>query len=157
MMAGCGYKPSSYETKKVMGETVSTEVVISMTDPENTVVLKDALDEAVIRRFQTSLRHRHSAETHLKIELRNVVFSALQFDSNGYIVAYRTTINLVITRETKDLTKRYRAVGNYDFTISSNAIITDQQRYEAIQKSAIKALDSFIAQVAAEGSRQKSE
>jgi translation initiation factor 6 (eIF-6) len=157
MLTGCGYKPSSYETQKVMGESVSTEVIISMTDPENTVVLKDALDEAVIRRFQTALRHRHSAETHLKIELRNVVFSALQFDRNGYIVAYRTTINLVITRETKDLTKRYNAVGNYDFTISQNAIITDQQRYEAIQKSATKALDSFIAQVAAEGSRQKSE
>jgi len=157
IVTGCGYKPSSYETKKVMGESVSTEVIISMTDPENTVVLKDALDEAVIRRFQTALRHRHSAETHLKIALRNVVFSALQFDSNGYIVAYRTTINLLITRETKDLTRRYNAVGNYDFTISSNAIITDQQRYEAIEKSAIKALDSFIAQVAAEGSRQKSE
>ena len=157
LLAGCGYRPSSYETKKVMGETVSTEVIISMTDPENTVVLKDALDEAVIRRFQTALRHRHSAETHLKIALRNVVFSALQFDRNGYVVAYRTTINLLITRETEDLTKHYSAVGNYDFTISSNAIITDQQRFEAIEKSATKALDSFIAQVAAEGLRQKSE
>ncbi|MGB5964274.1 MAG: hypothetical protein WBG65_01950, partial [Sulfurimonadaceae bacterium] len=51
IFTGCGYQPSSKEAKKVMGETVSTEIIISMPDPENTVVLKDALDEAVIRRF----------------------------------------------------------------------------------------------------------
>jgi len=156
-MTGCGYQPSSYESRKVMGESVSTEVLISLADPENTVVLKDALDEAVIRRFQTKLHPRNSAQTHLTIALQGVDFSPLQFDSNGYIVAYRTTINLSVTRDTGRFTKRYNAVGNYDFTINPNAIITDQQRFDAISKSATKALDSFIAQVAAEGARQKSE
>ncbi len=153
LLTGCGYQPSSKEAKKVLGETVSTEIVISMTDPENTVVLKDALDEAVIRRFQTNLRHRKDAKTHLKIELQNVGFNALQYDSNGYIVTYRTTINLAITRATEHYTKRYRAVGNFDFSIDPNAVITDQQRFEAIANSATKALDSFVAQVAAEGTR----
>ncbi len=153
-VTGCGYQPSSKAAKKVIGDTVSTEIIISMEDPENTVVLKDALDEAVIRRFQTALRHRDEAATHLRIELKSVVFSALQYDSNGYIISYRTTINLEITRITTELTKRYNAVGNFDFTINPNAIITDQQRYEAIQISATKALDSFVAQVAAEGTRQ---
>jgi len=157
LLFGCGYQPSSKEARKVMGETVSTKVIISMTDPENTVVLKDALDEAVIRRFQTNLRHHKNAKTHLDISLKNVGFSALQYDSNGYIISYRTTINLAVTRITDVLTKRYSAVGTYDFTINPNAIITDQQRFEAIANSATKALDSFIAQVAAEGSRQKSE
>jgi len=156
-MSGCGYQPSSHESRKVMGESVSTEVVISLADPENTVVLKDALDEAVIRRFQTNLHPRNSSQTHLTISLRGVDFSPLQFDSNGYIVAYRTTINLAVTRATGTFTKHYNAVGNYDFTINPNAIITDQQRFDAISKSATKALDSFIAQVAAEGTRQKPE
>ncbi len=154
LLNGCGYKPSSKEAKKVMGESVSTEIVISMTDPENTVVLKDALDEAVIRRFQTNLRHRKDAATHLKIELQSVGFSALQYDSNGYVISYRTTINLEVTRITTELTKHYFAVGYYDFTISPNAIITDQQRFDAIASSATKALDSFVAQVAAEGARK---
>jgi len=157
VLTGCGYHPSSKEARKVMGDTVSTKVIISMTDPENTVVLKDALDEAVIRRFQTNLRHRKEAKTHLNIELKSVGFSALQYDSNGYIISYRTTINLTITRITSVLTKRYNAVGNFDFTINPNAIITDQQRFEAIANSATKALDSFVAQVAAEGSRQKAK
>ena len=155
LFSGCGYQPSSKEARKVMGDTVSTKVIISMTDPENTVVLKDALDEAVIRRFQTNLRHRKDAKTHLDIELKSVSFNALQYDQNGYIISYRTTINLVITRMTSVLTKRYTAVGNFDFTINPNAIITDQQRFEAIANSATKALDSFVAQVAAEGSRKK--
>ena len=155
MLTGCGYQPSSKEAKKVMGESVSTEIIISMTDPENTVVLKDALDEAVIRRFQTNLRHRKDAGTHLQVELNNVGFNALQYDSNGYIISYRTTINLAVTRITTNFSKRYNAVGNFDFTISPNAIITDQQRFDAIANSATKALDSFVAQVAAEGTRKK--
>ncbi len=153
LFSGCGYHPSSKEAKKVIGESVSTEIIISMSDPENTVVLKDALDEAVIRRFQTNLRHRKDAATHLKIELKNVNFTALQYDSNGYVISYRTTINLAVTRITTDLTKQYHALGYYDFTISPNAIITDQQRFDAISISATKALDSFVAQVAAEGTR----
>jgi len=157
LLSGCGYLPSSKEARKVVGENVSTEVRISMTDPENTVVLKDALDEAVIQRFQTDLRHHKKSTTHLIINLKNVGFSALQYDNNGYIISYRTTINLVITKQTKNFTKNYVAKGNYDFRIDPNAIITDQQRFEAIQKSAAKALDSFVAQVAAEGSRQKDD
>ncbi len=155
LLTGCGYQPSSKEARKVLGETVSTEIIISMEDPENTVVLKDSLDKAVIRRFQTNLRSRKNAATHLQIRLNSVSFSALQYDSNGYVISYRTKINLAVTRMTKNFTKRYSAIGNYDFAISPNAIITDQQRFEAIGNSATKALDSFVAQVAAEGSRKE--
>ena len=155
LFSGCGYQPSSKEARKVMGETVSTEIIISMEDPENTVVLKDALDEAVIRRFQTNLRSRKNAATHLQIRLNSVSFSALQYDSNGYVISYRTKINLAVTRMAKNFSKRYSAIGNYDFAISPNAIITDQQRFEAISNSATKALDSFVAQIAAEGTRKE--
>jgi len=153
LLTGCGYNPSSKEARKVLGETVSTEIIISMEDPENTVVLKDALDASVIRRFQTNLRSRKDASTHLQITLNSVMFSALQYDSNGYITTYRTTINLSILRVTTEFTKRYSAKGSFDFAISPNAIITDQQRFDAIKNSATKALDSFVAQVSAEGVR----
>ena len=154
VFSGSGKQPRSKKAKKGMGETVVTENNISMTDPENKGVLKDALDEALIRPFQTHLPDPKDAKTHLIIELQSVVFSALRYDNNCYIITYRTTINLAINRMSKNFTKRYGAVGNYDFTISPNAIITDQQRFEAIEKSATKALDSFVAQVAAEGTRK---
>ena len=52
LFAGCGYQPSSYYAKSVVGESVSTEVVISMEDPQNTVIIKDAVDMAVITKFR---------------------------------------------------------------------------------------------------------
>ena len=91
------------------------------------------------------------------IELKNVDFGALQFDSNGYVIAYRTSVTIWVTRHTDHFTKRYNAIGTYDFSINPNAIITDQQRFDAIATSATKALDGFVAQVAAEGTRKKSD
>jgi hypothetical protein len=155
LLAGCGYRPSAHYAKEVMGETVSTQVVISMTDPESTVIIKDAVDEAVIMRFRSSLRDRAHAQTHLQIALRSVTFSPLQYDANGYIVSYRTKIMLEVVRKRGAFTKKYMARGTYDFAIDPNAIISDQQRFEAIKQSSAKALDSFVSQVAAEGSRRE--
>jgi hypothetical protein len=153
-ITGCGYKPSAHYAKQVVGEKVSTEVIISMQDPENTVIIKDAIQKAVINRFHASLTKRSAADTHLRIVLRNVAFSPLQYDENGYIVVYRTRVTLQITRVTGENTQLYPVSGIYDFVIEPNAIISDQARFEAIQFGAQKAIDSFAARVAAEGVRK---
>lgn len=153
LFSGCGYKPSSHYAKRVMGETVSTEVVISMEDPENTVIIKDAIDAAVIMRFKSSLRDRGSAQSHLRIAFKGVSFSPLQYDENGYVIAYRTTIRLGITRRSGTESKTYNVRGTYDFSIQAQAIISDQARFEAIRFGSAKAIDSFIAMVAAEGTK----
>lgn len=155
LLSGCGYKPSAHYAKEVMHEKVSTQVIIALQDPENSVAIKDALDTAVITRFKSSLTHRSKAQTHLQIMLKNITFSALQYDLHGYVISYRTRITLQIERISGDTTKIYIAKGTYDFTIEPNAIISDQVRYEAINKSAQKAIDSFVAQVAAEGVRKE--
>ena len=152
-MTGCGYKPSAHYAKQVVGEKVSTEVIVSMQDPENTVIIKDAIQKAVINRFHASLTKRGAADTHLRIVLRNVAFSPLQYDENGYIVVYRTLVSLQITRITGEAKTLYPVSGIYDFVIEPNAIISDQARFEAIQFGAQKAIDSFAARVAAEGVR----
>ncbi len=153
-LSGCGYKPSSHTAKVVMKETVSTEVVISMEDPASAVLIKDVLNEAIIRRFQASLRDRAHAQSHLKIALQSVVFSPLKYDENGYITAYRAKITLNILRTTGEMRKEYNAYGTYDFTMEPNAIISDAARMDAIKFGSAKALDSFVAQVSAEGMRE---
>ncbi len=155
LLSGCGYKPSAHYAKEVMDEKISTQVIIALQDPENSVAIKDALDTAVITRFKSSLTHRSKARTHLQIKLKNIAFSALQYDLHGYVISYRTRITLQIDRISGETTKVYVAKGTYDFTIEPNAIISDQLRYEAINKSAQKAIDSFVAQVAAEGVRKE--
>ncbi|MEN4053612.1 MULTISPECIES: LPS assembly lipoprotein LptE [Sulfurimonas] len=152
--SGCGYKPSSKYSRVVVGEKISTNVVISAQDPENTVLIKDAVDKAIIEVFRASLVEKRYADTDLSFSISEPRYTPIQYNADGFVIAYRATITMHITRETKDVKKNYNAVGTYDFAIAPNAVITDQERFDAIKYSTQKAIAAFIAQVSAEGSRQ---
>ncbi len=152
---GCGYKPSAHHAKQVIDEKVSTQILISMTDPENTVIIKDAVNEAVITRFRASLVDKKDSRTHLRITISKISFSPLQYNLEGYIVTYRTHLTLQILRTSGDVAETYISKGVYDFAIEPNAIISDQARFLAIKQSAQKAIDSFIAAVASQGAMRK--
>ena len=157
MLTGCGYTSAAHYTKSVVGDSVSTEVLISMEDPQNTVIIKDAVDTAVITKFRTSLTSKNASQTHLKIKIGSVIFSPLRYDTNGYVTTYRTTVSMNIQRIRGDKVHSYNTSGMYDFDIEPNAIISDQARFSAISVSAQKAIDAFIAQIAAEGSNPPKE
>ncbi len=153
----CGYKPSAKYARVIVGEKISTSVIISAQDPENTVVIKDAVDAAVIEVFHASLTTRSLSTTHLEISLNQPSYSPTQYDTYGYIIAYRTAISLKIKRYKDGKMKLYTTRGTYDFTIVANAVITDQERFNAIKFSSAKAIKAFITQVSAEGARVKKE
>ncbi len=155
LLVGCGYRPSSHHAQVIVEDSVSTQVQISLRDPENSVLIKDAVNQAVVERFRTSLEPKGRAKTHLRIMVDGINFSALQYNQQGYIVTYRTLLSMQVLRTTDGVSKTYRSHGRYDFAIEPNAIISDQARFEAIRQSAQKAIDSFIAQVAAEGAMQQ--
>jgi hypothetical protein len=152
-LSGCGYRPSSKFSRLVVGDKISTRVVISAQDPENSVLIKDAVDTAIIETFRASLVDKRYATTNLIFSISAPRYVPIQYNADGFVIAYRATITLHITRETKDVRKKYNAVGTYDFGITPNAVITDQERFDAIKQSAQKAISSFIAQISAEGSR----
>jgi hypothetical protein len=153
LMSGCGYKPSSKYARNIVGEKVSTSITISAQDPENTVIIKDAVDLAIIEIFRASLTDKAYSDSHLYLSISPPLYTALQYDNDGFIIAYRATIVLAIARESKESKKNYTATGTYDFSVVPNAVITDQERFDAIKYSSIKAIASFVAQVSAEGSR----
>jgi hypothetical protein len=155
--SSCAYKPSAKYSREIVGESISTSVVISSQDPENTVIIKDAIDSAIIQVFHGSLTSRNLSLTHLEMSIDEPTYSAIQYDSNGYIIGYRATTLLKINRYNKGEKKKYTASGHYDFTVVANAVLTDQQRFDAIKYSAQKAIKSFLAQVSAEGTRSKSK
>lgn len=155
LFVACGYKPSSHYARQVVGEKISTNVVISAQDPENTVIIKDALDSAIIEVFHAALTSKEASDTHLTISLNEPSYTPVQYDANGYIIAYRAAIMLKISRETSKIIKHYQVRGTYDFSITANAVITDQERFDAIKYSSAKAIKSFLAQVAAEGSSEQ--
>jgi len=155
VLSGCGYLPSSKYAREVVGDKVSTQVVISAVDPQNTVLIKDAVDSAVIKSFRTSLTDKAHSTTHLIISLGGVSYAPIQYDNNGYVVGYRTTISLNINMIHEGIGKKYNVVGTYDFAIEPNAVISDQIRFEAIKNSATKAISAFVAKVSAQGARSK--
>jgi hypothetical protein len=154
-ITGCGYKPSAKYAREIVGEKISTNVVISAQDPENTVLIKDAVDSAILEVFHSSLVKRKYATTYLTLSITPPAYTPIQYNTDGYVVAYRATITLGITRETNGKKKKYTAKGTYDFAIAPNAVVTDQQRFDAIKYSSAKAIASFVAQVSAEGSVKK--
>jgi hypothetical protein len=154
LVSGCGYKPSAKYSRDVVGEKISTSVVISAQDPENTVLIKDAVDSAIVQIFHASLVPQHSADTHLIFSISAPRYTPLEYDDNGFVIAYRTTILLNITRQSGANVKKYHSKGTYDFAVTPNAVITDKERFDAIKYSAQKAISSFVAQVSAEGSRK---
>lgn len=150
-ITGCGYLPASKQARKVVGGKIFVEVTVSLQDPENAVLIKDAARKAVVTRFHSSLVPQAQAKTTLWVELTGISFTPLQYDTNGYVIVYRANITTNVIRRSKTEKKSYNARGSFDFAIEPNAVITDNQRFDAIRQASLKALDSFIAQVGAEG------
>lgn len=153
LFSACGYTPSAKFSRQILGETISTSVLISGIDPENTVIIKDAVDIAILEVFHASLVHKEMSSTHLKLKLGKLIYTPIEYDAQGFIIGYRTTVTLLINRQTKDKSKNYKVYGTYDFKITANAVITDKQRFDAINFSSQKAIKAFVAQVSAEGAR----
>jgi len=154
LFSACGYKPSAKYSREVVGERISTSVIISAQDPENTVIIKDAVDSAIIQVFHSSLTSKSYSDSHLNLSISPPTYTPIQYNSDGYVIAYRATIRLGIIRETSGVRKGYTTKGTYDFAIDANAVITDQQRFDAIRESSAKAISAFVAKVSAEGSRK---
>ncbi len=151
LFEACGYKPSAAYARAVVGEKVSTSVVISKEDPENSVLIKDAVDGAVVTVFHSSLVPKSQSESHLVIRVSNPSYTPVQYDQNGFVIAYRMRVILYIDRYTNGMKRSYTARGYYDFSVTPNAVITDQQRFEAIRYAAQKAIVAYVNQIAAEG------
>ena len=149
----CGYKASAKYAREVVGEKISTSIYISQKDPENSVLVKDSIDKAIIQIFHSSLVDKRYADTHLSFSVGNPTYTPVEYNASGYVVSYRATINLQIIRETDDVRKSYSTSGTYNFAVVPNSVLSDQQRFNAIKFSAMKAISAFVAKVSAEGTR----
>ena len=147
----CGYKSSAKFARDIVGNKVSTTIKISMQNPENTVLIKDALDSSIKEVFHTSLVSRKNSITHLNLSIKKIEYRPIQYDINGYIIAYSAKIILDIEMIQKDFKKHFIVDGSYDFSVIANAVLSDQERFEAIRHSAIKAIKSFTSQISANG------
>ena len=155
LLSACGYSPSAKFARNVLSDKISTSVVISAIDPENTVIIKDAVDRAIIEVFQASLVSRSQSDTHLMLIMGNPGYSPIEYDENGYVIGYRMSITLSIKSSRNGVIKNYSARGYHDFSVAPNSIVTDQDRFKVISFSTQRAIKSFLAKVSADGARAK--
>jgi len=148
----CGYKPTLEYTKNILGDKIYVEVQISLTDPENSVLIRDAINEAIITKFRSKIVTKYQANSQLIVQLNKVSFLPIQYDRNGYVIAYKTYVTLLTNYQDKFGQKsKIISSGDYDFTIESNSVISDTKRFEAIKNASYKAIDEFISKLSIKG------
>ncbi len=152
-LVGCGYKPSSIYTKQVLGNKIYAEVLIDVNDPENSVLIKDAVNEAIVTQFKSQIIDRKDeANTELYIKFNSIKFTPIAYDSNGYVISYKAEVVLNIVYIDKFGKKGSLDVnGTYDFPIEANSVISDTKRFEAIKFASYKAITEFVSKMAIKG------
>lgn len=154
VLVGCGYKPTAYYAKQALGNQIYAEVTISRQDPKNSVVIKDAVNEAIVGRFGAKLVSKEKADSILKVQIQGLSFSPTVYDQFGYVTSYKTTVTLAFSYENAEHhVEKFTTTGEYDFSIESNSVIADSNRYEAIKAASSEALDEFISKIAIKGLR----
>jgi len=153
ILIGCGYRPSSYYTKKILGDKIYTEVYIDINDPENSVLIKDAINEAIVSKFRSKIVDRiDKANSMFYVKFKSKSFTPIAYDKNGYVVAYKTKVLLGITYTDKRGKKdSFDVSGTYDFSIEANSVISDSKRFEAIKFASYKAISEFISKLSVKG------
>ncbi|WP_300364668.1 LPS assembly lipoprotein LptE [Hydrogenimonas sp.] len=150
-LAGCGYKPTTAYTQKVLSGKIYTDVEVYLRDPENAVLVKDALNEAIVSRFGANIADKDDATTVLHVKFNNVDFTPIQYDTNGYAIYYRAKVSLEIRYDSPVDSGTETVSGFYDFPIQPRAIISDALRFQAIKKGSGKALDAFVSRITLRG------
>jgi len=149
LLIGCGYKPSSVYTKKVLGNNIHVSAKISRTDPKNSVIIKDAVNEAVVGRFDAKLTNKKDADTDLIVSIGSVSFTALSYNSDGYVISYKARVVLNATYKTSSgKSKSFSTTGEFDFPIVANSVISDSKRFEAIKYASADAINEIISKIA---------
>ncbi len=151
ILAGCGYKPTISYTKKVFTDDIYAKVIVSRVDPQNSVLVQDALNEAVISRFGAKLTEEESARSKITVRFKSINFKVLEYDDDGYATYYQAVVNLNVDYETPTQSDRFNVSGSYEFPVEASSVITDAKRYEALKNGSLKALDAFISKAALKG------
>lgn len=147
-ISGCGYKPSSIYAKKALGEKIYADVKIDLQEPENTVVIKDAMNEAIVSKFRAKITPLEQSTSQIYLKLKDIEFIPIQYDEDGYIVRYKIIVKIHIDYNLKNSEdKQLNVSGYYDFLVEPDSIISDKKRFEAIKFASIKALDEFTSKV----------
>jgi len=149
-LIGCGYKPSTTYTTPILGKTISTEVEIDIKNPVDAIYLKDALNEAVLSVFNAKLKK--NGDSKIKLSILSSSLSTLDYDKNGYPILYRASVSIkAYVEDINNSVHSYTGSGSYDFSVSSDSILSDNLKHNAIKEAFLKALQVIEFKIAQRG------
>ena len=150
IFTGCGYKPSSYYARDAITGNVYVELKVDIENSENSVYVKDAMNELIINKFKATLTDdKSTADTLVTVRLSNVSHVAMSTDDDGYAQSYRTTVGIITTYQKRDQEIKTITVRNYyDYSVDEDSIITDQKKKVAVGFAASKALSDLFSKIA---------
>ncbi|WP_458396495.1 LPS assembly lipoprotein LptE [Campylobacter sp.] len=160
LIVGCGYKPSSVVARDILGSSVWIDVIISKTDPESSVVIKDGIKSAMLRRLNTDLVEKEKADSIIIASIKSLTFTAISYDRFGYATAYKANLVMEYRLRQKDgVIKSILANGDYDFRVTNqlndrrftDSVISDSERFNAITNASLQSFDEFISKLAMQG------
>lgn len=150
IFSACGYAPISKYSRTAIGERIFVEIKTSLRYPQNSVELKDNLNNALITRLGAQIVPKENAETTLTAEITEASFYPVAENLTGFATSYRCDVILTITYQNKNgILRILQHRGRYNFSLGSSSIITDSVRTNAISIAANNAIDGIIAQIGA--------
>jgi outer membrane lipopolysaccharide assembly protein LptE/RlpB len=150
LFTGCGYKPSSHYAKNAISGDVYVELNVDISNAQNSVYVKDAMNEMILNQFKANLADdKETADTLVTVALSSVSHTVMSTDDNGYAQSYRTTVNISVTYKKKNQKRKSISVSNYyDYTIDGTSVITDQKKNTAVKIASTKALSDIFSKIA---------
>ena len=146
LFIGCsGYKPSSHYVSQEIGTKVFVNMEINIDNAENSTLIKDAMNEMLVSKLNSELvSNKNEADTVMNVILKSVSISKLQYSNTGYVEIYRVGVTIEVKYKINKITRKISVSDYYDFSVDTDAIISDSKKHEAIKIAALKALSEIF-------------
>ncbi|MEA2017256.1 MAG: LPS assembly lipoprotein LptE [Campylobacterota bacterium] len=150
IITGCGYKPTSHYAKNSISGDVYVDVKIDINNAQNSVLIKDAMNEMVLNQFEATLTNNKAiADTVVIVSLSSVSHTAISSDNEGYAKTYRTSVTISVSYEKQNSSSVALKVSNYyDYSVDADSTLTTQKKQEAVKIAATKALSDIFSKIA---------
>lgn len=148
LFAACGYRPMSYYANKALGDKIYVKLELNLENTEESVYIKDLINEAIVSRFHSQLSSLESSDTVLNVNVLRIQDSVIATNSQGFATFYRINIDISFKfiKDGKEFT--FINPGYYDYAGSLvNAIATYNSRSNAILEASKQSIDRFISQI----------
>ena len=144
----CGYRPMAYYANKALGDSVYVKLKVNLENTEESVAIKDLVNEAIVSRFHSHLDNEENASSIVTVDVKDVRDSIVATNSQGFATFYRVIVSIDFSFKKKGKNHEFSNSGYFDYAASlNNPLATYQNRQNAILEAAKQSLDRFISQV----------